>query len=144
MSYFFGFSSDQILQWLGFFSVVTFVASLLGVPWLILRMSPEYFIQHRLEVQQRQRRHPVLTVILFCLRNTVGILLLLAGLAMLVLPGQGLLTILIGFSVMNFPGKHSLLERCIQLNTIQQSLNWIRRKGGKKNFIFSTNERESR
>ena len=140
MDYFFEFSTGQLLQWLGVLSVVTFVVSLLGVPLLILRMSPNYFIRHWLEVQERHRRHPVLTVILFCLRNVVGVLLLAAGLAMLVLPGQGILTLLIGLSIMDFPGKHHLLERCVQVNAIQQSLNWVRRKGGKKDFIFKKKE----
>jgi len=137
MNYFFEFFTPQLLQWLGFLSVVTFIASLLGVPWLILRMSPDYFIRHRFKVRVRYRRHPVLTLMLFCLRNAVGVVLLAAGVAMLVLPGQGILTLLVGLSVMDFPGKHHLLERCVRVNTVQKSLNWIRRKGGKKNFIFT-------
>jgi len=137
MNYFFEFFTLQFLQWLGFLSVVTFIISLLGVPWLILKMSPDYFIRHRFEVQERHRKHPVLTVVLFCLRNIVGVLLLAAGVAMLVLPGQGILTLLVGLSVMDFPGKHHLLERCVQVNTVKQSLNWIRRKGGEENFTFT-------
>ena len=142
MTYFSEFFSTQVLQWLGFFSVMTFFASLLGVPWLILRMSPEYFIRHRIEVRKRHNRHPVLTVLLYCIRNVVGVLLLAAGSAMLILPGQGLLTLLIGLSVMDFPGKHYLLERCIKIDTIRHSLNWIRRKGEKEQFIFSADKRE--
>ena len=142
MDYFFEFFTPRLLQWLGFLSVVTFVASLLGVPWLVLRISPNYFIRHHFKVTDRHRRHPALTIVLFCLRNTIGLLLLAAGIAMLVLPGQGILTLLIGLSVMDFPGKHHLLERCVQVNTVQQSLNWIRRKGGKEDFIFTDTERE--
>jgi hypothetical protein len=131
-------SVGQLLPWLGLLSVITFLGSLLVVPWLVLMMSPDYFIRHRLEVIERHRRHPVLTILLFCLRNIVGFGLLAAGVAMLVLPGQGILTMLIGFSLMDFPGKHRLLEKVVQNGRVQQSLNWIRRKGGKEDLVFTT------
>lgn len=131
----------HILQWLGIFSVVTFIGSLLIVPWLILQMEPQYFIRHRMEVVQRHRHHPVLTVVLFVVRNAFGLLLLAAGLAMLVLPGQGILTLLIGLSFMDFPGKHQLLEKTVQNSKVQRSLNWIRRKGGKEGFVFTLEQK---
>lgn len=130
-------SIGQLLQWLGALSIVTFIGSLLVVPWLIFLMSPDYFIRHRLEVIERHRRHPVLTLLLFCLRNAVGLGLLAAGIAMLVLPGQGILTMLIGLSFMDFPGKHKLMEEAVQNRKVQQSLNWIRRKGGKEDLVFT-------
>ena len=132
----------QLLQWLGALSVVTFFGSLLIVPWLILRMSSEYFIKHRLKVIERHQRHPVLAVIVFFLRNTIGAVLLFAGTAMLLLPGQGIITMLIGISVMDFPGKHRLIEKVIQNRNVQRSLNWIRRKGGKEDLVFTAEQVE--
>ena len=38
-------------------------------------------------------------------RNLLGGLLILLGLVMLVTPGQGILTIVLGFTIMDFPGK---------------------------------------
>ena len=135
-------NTGQLLQWLGILSIVTFIGSLFVVPWLILRISSNYFIRHRLEVVERHRRHPVLAVLLFCLRNVIGLSLLAAGIAMLILPGQGILTMLIGLSFMDFPGKHQLLEKAIQNKKIQQSLNWIRRKGGKEDLDFTGEQGE--
>ena len=135
-------SVGQLLQLMGILSVVTFIGSLLIVPWLILRLSPEYFIRHRLDVIERHRRHPVLTIILFFVRNTVGFGLFVAGMAMLVMPGQGILTMLIGLSLMDFPGKHQLLENLVQIKSVQRSLNWIRRKGGKEDLVFATGQAE--
>ena len=132
----------QLLELLGILSIVTFIVSLLIIPWLILRLSPEYFIRHRLKVIERHRRHPVLAIIIFFLRNTVGFGLLAAGMAMLVIPGQGILTMLIGLSFMDFPGKHRLLEKAVQIRGVQQSLNWIRRKGGKEDLVFATEQAE--
>ena len=129
-----------MLQLVGLFSLLTFLLSLIAVPWLIGRMSPEFFLSHRQVVDARHRRHPLLALGIFILRNGIGFGLLLAGLAMLVLPGQGLLTMLIGVCVMDFPGKHILVERVIRARQVQQALNWIRRKQGKEPFLFSSPE----
>ena len=135
-------STGQLLEWLGILSIVTFVGSLLVVPWLIWLMSPDYFIRHRLVVIERHRRHPVLKIFLFCLRNVVGFCLLAAGIAMLVLPGQVIITMLIGLSFMDFPGKYKLLDETVRNIKIQKSLNWIRRKGGKVDLVFTDDEVE--
>lgn len=126
----------EILQILGIFSGVMFVGSLLLVPWLITRLSEEFFVRHRQQVGQRRKRHPVLAIFLWLLRNGVGVVLLGAGLAMLVLPGQGVLTMVIGLSLLDFPGKQRVLEWCVGLEQVRRSLNWIRRKAGKPEFVF--------
>jgi hypothetical protein len=45
------------------------------------------------------------------LKNTIGAILVILGLIMLVTPGQGLLTILLGLSIMEFPGKKTLIAK---------------------------------
>lgn len=66
----------------------------------------------------------------------VGLFLLICGLVMLVLPGQGLLTMLMGLSLMPFPGKNKLEQTIIARKSVRYSLNWIRMKANKKPFIF--------
>jgi hypothetical protein len=128
----------HLLQWLGVISVVTFLASLVVIPWLILRLQADYFIQHRYEQKQQQsRHHPLMRILVLVLRNGIGLLLLAAGVAMLVLPGQGIITLLIGLSIMIFPGKHRLLDKFVENIRVQKSLNWIRRKGHKVPFRFT-------
>ena len=127
----------ELLQILGIISVLTFLGSLIILPWLVLRMRPDYFIRHHQEVVERHRRHPVLAVIIFLLRNSIGCCLLIAGIAMLVLPGQGILTMVVGFSVMDFPGKHRIMDRVMANKKIQQALNWIRHKGGREELVFT-------
>jgi hypothetical protein len=125
-----------MLQLLGLFSFVTFVGSLIVVPWLIGRMQPDFFLTHWNKVDVRHRCHPALAMMTLLLRNGVGLVLLLAGIAMLVLPGQGLLTILIGICLLDFPGKRRLIDRLAGIPQIQRALNWIRRKQGKVEFVF--------
>ena len=52
-------------------------------------------------------------MLMWGLRNAVGLVLVTAGLAMLVLPGQGIITLLVGIILMDFPGKHRLVELCL-------------------------------
>lgn len=126
-----------LLELLGLFSLFSFVGSLIAVPWLIGRMQSDYFITHWHMVDARQRRHPILAVAIRAIRNLVGLCLLLVGIAMLFLPGQGLLTILVALCLMDIPGKRYLLERLISNPHIQKALNWVRRKQGKAAFIFA-------
>jgi archaellum biogenesis protein FlaJ (TadC family) len=126
----------DLLKLLGLLSVVAFFGSLIAVPLVIGRMKPDYFLTHWQQVETRHRRHPALALIISALRNCVGFVLVVAGVAMLVLPGQGLLTILIGICVMDFPGKRHLLDRLWQIPQVEQALNWIRRKEGKEEFVF--------
>ena len=126
-----------VLGLLGLFSLLTFVGSLIAVPWLIGRMRPDYFVTHWQQVDARHRRHPFLAMAIWCVRNAVGFGLVLAGIAMLFLPGQGVLTLLIGVCVMDIPGKRALLDRLIRSPHIRKALNWVRRKQGKAEFVFA-------
>jgi hypothetical protein len=125
-----------MLQVLGLFSVATFVGSLIAVPWLIGRMPVDYFMTHWQKVDARHRRHPALAMAIWLARNGFGLCLIVGGIAMLVLPGQGLLTILIGICLMDFPGKRRLIGRLSGIPQIQRALNWIRRRQGKMEFVF--------
>ncbi len=127
---------DDMLKLLGLFSLLTFVGSLIAVPWLIGRMRADYFVTHWQAVEGRHRRHPALALTTLVLRNGLGLVLVAAGLAMLLLPGQGLLTILIGVCVMDFPGKRRMLQRLVNVPQVRQGLNWIRRKRNQEEFVF--------
>ncbi len=127
---------DDMLKLLGLVSLLTFVGSLIAVPWLIGRMRADYFVTHWQEIEGRRRSHPALALTTAVLRNGLGLVLVAAGLTMLLLPGQGLLTILIGVCVMDFPGKRRLLRRLVSMPQVRQGLNWIRRKRNREEFVF--------
>jgi len=50
---------------------------------------------------------------------------------MLVLPGQGLLTILLGVTLVNFPGKYALERRIVSRPSVANTLNRIREAVGR-------------
>jgi len=58
------------------------------------------------------------------------LVLILAGVAMLVLPGQGMLTIVLGIMLLNFPGKYRLERRVARMRPVARSINWMRARGG--------------
>lgn len=125
-----------MLTFLGMLSLGTFIGSLFVVPFLIGLLRRDYFLNHWQRVETRRRRHPALNVAILLMRNGIGLVLIIAGIAMLVLPGQGLLTILVGVCVMDVPGKRRLIDLLVCGPRIQRALNWIRRKAGKPEFVF--------
>ncbi len=55
---------------------------------------------------------------------------------MLALPGQGLLTIIVGLIFLDFPGKYRLERKIIGNHAIFSGINWIRDKAGKPPLIL--------
>lgn len=124
-----------IFTWIAVLSAVTFIVSLLAIPWLIGSLSPDCFLR-------LSRKKQVLTpfspwrILLTGLQNILGLLLLFAGIAMLFLPGQGLLTIIIGALLLSFPGKQKLIGALVSRPGIQRSMDWIRKKRKKPPFLW--------
>jgi hypothetical protein len=132
--------------WLGLFSVITFIASLLLIPVIVTRIPTDYFVDRQRHLSRLKSLHPVVYIALLVLKNLFGGLLVLAGIAMLVLPGQGILTILIGISLMNFPGKYTLERRLVSQPGVFKAINWIRKRAGKQQLIhpsFNVNDETS-
>lgn len=127
---------EPVLHWLGFLSLCTFFISLAVIPWLISRLPLDYFTRHASSPTLSKTRLPFRGPFWFVLRNLVGSVLLLAGFAMLFLPGQGILTIIIGISLLTFPGKHRLLSTLTRRPSVQKALDWIRIKTCRQSFIW--------
>ncbi|KAF0806361.1 hypothetical protein A6D6_01696 [Alcanivorax xiamenensis] len=100
------------------------VISTLAIPWLVIRMPADYFTAERRPTRYRHPGH----WLLWALRNALAIVLLAAGLLMLVLPGQGLLTMLIAVMVSTFPGKYRLERAIVRHRGVFRAVNWIRRR----------------
>lgn len=69
-------------------------------------------------------------------KNLVGAVLVVAGVIMLIGPGQGILTILIGLILMDIPGKRPLEARLIQRPTVFAAVNKLRERYGKAPFLI--------
>ena len=71
------------------------------------------------------------------IRNVFGWVFVVAGVAMLVLPGQGLLSIIAGLVLIDFPGKHRLERRLLASHVVRDAMNWLRRRAGRPPFDFT-------
>ena len=117
---------ETILWGLGALSMMTFVGSLIVIPLLIVRIPTDYFIRDQSHPFDLRTRFSVLRLLGRVLKNVLGFICILMGLAMLVLPGQGVLTILLGIMLMNFPGKRALERRLVQQPNVLKVINWVR------------------
>jgi hypothetical protein len=64
-------------------------------------------------------------------KNLIGYGLILAGILMLLLPGQGILTMITGLLLIDYPGKFRLERQIARQPAILKSLNWLRAKAQK-------------
>jgi hypothetical protein len=124
------FFSPAVLAVSSATSVVLFVASLLAIPWFVARLPEDYFCHRRDRPSLMHLPDARLRMLVLVLRNLGGVLLLLAGIAMLVLPGQGVITILVSLILLSFPGKRRLLARIAGQHQVLSTLNRIRKRAG--------------
>lgn len=111
-------------------SVIGFISSLIIIPLILIRLPADYF-DTRIPRHWMRDHHPVLRVIGLIIKNVVGLVFILAGFIMLFLPGQGLLTILIGISLIDFPKKRELEAKLIGSSKVYCTINNLRNKFGK-------------
>lgn len=119
---------EQAVWWIVACSALILLASVVLVPWFVIRIPADYFVTEERPALTSAGRHPLIRYAVRVLKNLVGLLLLMAGVAMLVLPGQGLLTIAVGLLLLDFPGKYKLEARIVQIPSLLRSINWLRRK----------------
>lgn len=115
------------LAWLAAASLTVFFGTLLLVPLVIVRMPSDYFLAKEPPPDSFRRRHPVLSLVARMAKNVAGVGLVAIGLALLVLPGQGLLTILLGLVLVDFPGKRRLELRIVRRPRVHGAIDRMRR-----------------
>jgi len=115
-------------------SLVALVATVIGVPWVVARLPHDYFNQSHRAVWRLTADEPWYALLLGMLKNALGALLVLLGIIMLVTPGQGILTLLVGLLLMNFPGKYQLERWLVGRRGVLAALNWLRRRSEQPPF----------
>ena len=118
-------------------SLILFVGSILLIPVLVAKVRVDYFVNPS-EGHSGSwiNRHPSAKLALFVVKNFLGITLLISGVIMLVLPGQGIITVLIALTLLDFPGKRSLEIHLIRQKHVQTAFNWIRRRAGQPQIMI--------
>ncbi len=112
-------------KFVGIISGISLILSIVGCAALITFLPPDYFDETK---HIRPIKNPVLRFFVSVLKNIIGALLIIVGALLAVpgIPGQGLLTILAGLIISDFPGKKKLARRIIRMKTVFLAANKIR------------------
>lgn len=109
-------------------SVVVFVGSIVLVPALIVRIPADYFAHEKRPRSPWAHQPAAVRIGIRLAKNVLGAILLIAGIIMLFVPGQGLLTMFMGFVLLDGPGKYRLERWLVSRRRIARAINWLRRR----------------
>ena len=130
--------SEKIISWssmnsdllflLGSLSIFILIISVFMMVLIISFLPEDYFkSENRNLISSVQNsRYPLLKLLVLNTKNFFGVLLLFSGILMLVLPGQGILTIITGLVFMDYPGKYKFERKLLRQKGVINSINWIR------------------
>lgn len=120
--------NSDLLFLLGSLSIFILIISVFMMVLIISFLPEDYFkSENRNLISSVQNsRYPLLKLLVLITKNFFGVLLLLSGILMLVLPGQGILTIITGLVFMDYPGKYKFERKLLRQKGVINSINWIR------------------
>lgn len=119
--------SEESLTWVSIGSGICLLIGAIAVPWIVSKLPKDAFSNLK-RPGWLDRQPGAVRVSLRLLKNLLALLLVVLGIAMLVLPGQGILAILLGVMLGDFPGKLRLQQWLLARPNVMKSLNWLRRK----------------
>lgn len=123
---------ETLAWWLAATSITTFVLTLILVPLTIIRLPSDYFISGYQKRLLGSVTHPVVRGLWELAKCLLGLTLVVIGMLMLVLPGQGIITIFIGIMLLRFPGKYRLQRWMLARERVLRPANWLRRQAGRE------------
>ncbi|MEP6637560.1 MAG: hypothetical protein ABJB97_12610 [Acidobacteriota bacterium] len=129
--FFHSLTLGDILLGVGIF-LVTFAVNLIIVSWILVKIPGDYFKQSNSRVFMA-KSSPLVRILAIGGKNLLGVLLVLLGIVLSIpgVPGQGLLTILLGIMLLDFPGKHRLERSLVSRPTVFNAINRLRHRFSK-------------
>jgi len=112
--------------------VASFLVNLAIVSFILVKLPADHFAKSG-KRKFMEGSHPVLRVLAAIGKNIGGVLLVALGVVLSLpgVPGQGLLTILLGIMLLDFPGKHRLEQKLLSRPSIVNAINGLRGRFGK-------------
>jgi hypothetical protein len=119
------------LLWAAGIFLLTFALSLAIFGAIVVALPANYFVEQRSHFWAD--KHPLIRSLGIISKNLLGMALIALGVVLSVpgIPGQGLLTILIGAMLLDIPGKHRLVRRFIHRPGVLRKLNRLRASFGR-------------
>ena len=120
--------NSDLLFLLGSLSIFILIISIFMMVLIISFLPEDYFKSENRNLISivQNSRFPMLKLLVLITKNFFGVLLLLSGILMLVLPGQGILTIITGLVFIDYPGKYKFERKLLRQKGVINSINWIR------------------
>lgn len=114
-------------------SVASIVVCAATLPWIIVRLPEDYFARARRDRpwSERSPRRKAWTLV----RCAVGGVFVVVGVVLLFLPGQGMLMILAGLLVAEFPGKYAAERQLARRPAMRRAIDAIRRRSGRPPMV---------
>lgn len=112
--------------------LVTFSISLAIVSVIMVKIPADYFKPDRPR-DLFAGRSPVVRVLGIVGKNILGLLLVALGIVLSLpgVPGQGILTILMGIMLLDFPGRRKLEHKIVSRPQVLNTINKLRHRFGK-------------
>ena len=111
-------------------SILFWIGTLIAVPLIIVWLPADYLTAEP-EVGLVRQKPAVWRYPYWIVKNIIGAVFIVAGIIMLVLPGQGILTMVLGLALINFPGKRRVIRRLFTYRLIFKAINRLREKAHK-------------
>jgi len=118
-------------------SVVMFLGSSVVVTFVLVKLPANYFHSSH-EREFLVERHPALRAVGIVAKNLFGFVLVILGVIMAVpgVPGPGVLSILLGIMLLDFPGKRTLETRIVGRPRVFNAINSLRARFDKPPLIL--------
>jgi len=112
--------------------VVSFALSLAIVSLILVKIPPDYFKEDRSN-KFWSGQHQAIRLFGIIGKNLLGVVLVALGIVMSVpgVPGQGILTILLGIMLLDIPGRQKLERKIVSQPRVLKSINKLRHRFGK-------------
>ena len=126
---------DAIIAVVLFF--VTFTGSIAVVSFMLVRLPATYFHAEHDRAMWTDR-HRAVRWSGMILKNVVGAVLIILGIVMSLpgVPGQGILTILLGLMLVDLPGKRRWELKLVSRPKVLQTINQLRGRFGKPPLVL--------
>jgi uncharacterized membrane protein SpoIIM required for sporulation len=117
--------------------MATFVVSLAIVSFIMVKIPADYF---RKDTPRElwSDKPPLVRFLGIFAKNLLGLLLVALGIVLSIpgVPGQGILTILMGIMLLDFPGKRDLEHRLVSQPRVLKAINKLRHRFGKDSLVL--------
>lgn len=119
---------EHLFLWLTIVSIIGLIASVLLIPWIVTKIPSDYFAHPKRQKLLWGHQPPIVRLLFILLKNILGVMLVVGGFTLLFIPGQGILTILVGLFIMDFPYKYKVEIWIIKHPFVLKSINKLRVK----------------